>query len=62
MFAGTEFEQMLLFVTESSKRGIGVLDSQIIDHNWSMGQSLLFTVTVVTTVGKSITSFRGLVI
>jgi len=47
----TEFEQMLLFVTESSKRGIGVLDSQIIDHNWSMGQSLLFTVTVVTTVG-----------
>jgi len=46
----TEFEQMLYFVTEYSKRGISVLDSSTLD-NWSLGQSLLFTVTVVTTVG-----------
>ena len=44
---------MLYYVMESSKRGIGVLDSNLIEDNWSLGQSLLFTVTVVTTVGKS---------
>ena len=51
-FSGTEFEEMLYFVTESSKRGIGVLDSNLVDNNWSLGQSLLFTVTVVTTIGN----------
>ena len=53
-FSGTEFEHLLHFVTEASQHGIGVLDGDLRDNNWSLGQSFLFTVTVVTTVGKTI--------
>ena len=38
-------------MTESSQHGIGVLENDLNDNNWSLGQSFLFTVTVVTTVG-----------
>ena len=58
-FSGTEFEHLLHFVTEASQHGIGVLDGDLRDNNWSLGQSFLFTVTVVTTVGKTIQSDRN---
>ena len=45
---------MLYYVTESSKHGIGVLETDFIDNNWNIGSSLLFTVTVVTTVGNNL--------
>lgn len=47
----TELEILLEFVMQSSKQGISVLDAHLEEDNWSFGQSLLFTVTVVTTIG-----------
>ena len=52
IFSGTEFEELLSLFTESSGHGIGVSDEDLDDNNWSLGQSFLFTVTVVTTVGN----------
>ena len=52
IFLGTEFEELLSLFTESSGHGIGISDEDLDDNNWSLGQSFLFTVTVVTTVGN----------
>ena len=48
----SEFEQLLLKISELHSQGIGFSDSDLESNNWSIGQSLLFTVTVVTTVGN----------
>ena len=53
IFLGTEFEELLSLFTESSGHGIGISDEDLDDNNWSLGQSFLFTVTVVTTVGNN---------
>jgi hypothetical protein len=45
-------EEFLDFVIRSSQKGISVLDDDATQQNWSLGQSFLFTVTVVTTIGK----------
>ena len=47
----SEFEQLLHKITELHQQGIGFSDTDLDSNNWSIGQSLLFTVTVVTTVG-----------
>ena len=48
----SEFEQLLLKISELHSQGIGFSDSDLESNNWSIGQSLLFTVTVITTVGN----------
>ena len=50
--SGSELEEFLDFVIRSSQQGISVLDNDAYEQNWSLGQSFLFTVTVVTTIGK----------
>lgn len=44
-------EELLSAALTYKDRGISVLDKHLDDHNWSVGQSILFTVTVVTTIG-----------
>ena len=51
-------EELLEEVLEAKDLGISVLDKHHQDNNWSYGQSILFTVTVVTTIGKSFRSRR----
>ena len=48
---GSELEELLQEVLEAKDLGISVLDKHHEDNNWSYGQSILFTVTVVTTIG-----------
>ncbi len=35
-------------------KGVSILDKDEGQENWSFGQSILFTVTVVTTIGSSL--------
>ena len=51
---GSELEELLQEVLEAKDLGISVLDKHHEDNNWSYGQSILFTVTVVTTIGTMI--------
>lgn len=45
---------MLLEMAHSYKSaGISILDKHKDNENWSFGQATLFTVTVVTTIGKA---------
>ena len=48
---GSELEEFLDFVLRSNQQGISVLDNDAYEQNWSLGQSFLFTVSVVTTIG-----------
>jgi len=48
---GTDLEQLLSSAQSYNGDGISMLDSARHEDNWSFGQSVLFTVTVVTTVG-----------
>ena len=52
VYLGSELEEFLDFVIRSSQQGISVLDNDAYEQNWSLGQSFLFTVTVVTTIGE----------
>ena len=51
---GSELEELLQEVLEAKDLGISVLDKHHEDNNWSYGQSILFTVTVVTTIGEEL--------
>ena len=50
---GSDLEELLGFVIRTSQNGISVLDSDEYEVNWSLGQSFLFAVTVVTTIGEA---------
>ncbi len=47
----TELEELLTISEGYLESGISALDKNLGEENWSYGQSILFTVTVVTTIG-----------
>jgi len=50
-FAGTDLEALLSSAQSYNADGISMLSHDEKADNWSFGQSVLFTVTVVTTIG-----------
>ncbi len=51
LFLATDLEDLLEASQDFADDGISVLDRDDGKENWSFGQSVLFTVTVVTTIG-----------
>ena len=49
--SGSEVEDLLSKALEFHKDGISALDKHRYVQNWAFGQSVMFTVTVVTTIG-----------
>ena len=51
-----ELEDLLESMLSYKERGISLLERDKDKEIWQYGQSILFTVTVVTTIGKSMRS------
>lgn len=51
-FTEKDLEKFIEEVLKASKRGISALKNATSEPNWTFGQALFFTTTVVTTIGK----------
>lgn len=51
LFADDELENLISEVQKASSRGISVLQNASSEPNWTFGQTLFFSTTVVTTIG-----------
>lgn len=51
-FPDDELEKFIVEVLKASKKGVSPLQNVTGDPNWSFGQALFFSTTVVTTIGK----------
>lgn len=52
VFPDDDLEEFLRAVIEANDRGISPLRNSTNEMNWSFGQALFFSSTVVTTIGK----------
>ncbi len=52
VFPDSDLENLLQTSQDFMGKGISILDKDEEEKNWSFGQSVLFTVTVVTTIGS----------
>lgn len=57
LFADDELEDFIADVLRASTRGISALRNATSEPNWTFGQALLTSVTIVTTIGGDLMSF-----
>lgn len=53
-FADDELEDFIEEVLKASARGISALRNATSEPNWTFGQALFFSTTVVTTIGMGV--------
>lgn len=54
LFTDDELEKFITEVLKASSRGISGLRNATSEPNWTFGQALFFSTTVVTTIGKTL--------
>lgn len=54
-----DLEKFIADVLKASSKGISALRNATSEPNWSFGQALFFSTTVVTTIGMPLLAFRG---
>lgn len=50
--SASDLENFIDVIIQSRKEGISLIDADSDQESWTIGQSILFTVTLVTTIGK----------
>lgn len=53
LFTDGELEKFISEVLKASNRGISAMRNATSEPNWTFGQALFFSTTVVTTIGKT---------
>lgn len=58
-FSDDDLEKLIEEVVKASNRGVSAARNASGEPNWSFGQSLFFSSTVVTTIGNNFVSICG---
>lgn len=59
-FADSDIEEFILQVTKLQGHGVSPLHNATSELNWSFGQALFFSSTVITTIGEHIYNLSSL--